>query len=306
MKKYARKTNGLTAKIDNDNIIKTFKTQAKEPATWLFVWVFLFLKTKRRCIYMVRTFCLSSEIDYREVYLNSDLYYKYYEIDNPNNLDIVGFPDGMIDIQVGLSNGEVAIQFVGSFLEGKIATTTSFERCFGIKLRPDVIPVCLIGKMELLNENMRIDVAELLDIDREMVQQIFEESCSVEKKVEIMSTIVKREYIQKQNEITAYVIDVVNKKQGNVNVADIINGLGYSHRYSDTIFKNNVGFTIKKYARIYRLQEAMNMLVDNVENVCYELGYYDQSHFIHDFKKFSSFTPTAFRNVIGVGYMKIV
>ena len=159
---------------------------------------------------MVRTFCLSSEIDYIEVYLNSNLYYKYYEIDNPNNLDIVGFPDGMIDIQVGLSNGKVTIQFVGSFLEGKIATTTSFERCFGIKLRPDVIPVCLIGNMELLNENMRIDVSELLDVDSGMVQQIFEDNCTIEKKIQIMSSIIKREYIQNKNEITAYVINVVN------------------------------------------------------------------------------------------------
>jgi len=42
--KYVEKTNRLTAEIDNDNIIKTFKTQAKEPATWLSAWVFLFLK----------------------------------------------------------------------------------------------------------------------------------------------------------------------------------------------------------------------------------------------------------------------
>lgn len=47
MKKYAKKTNGLTAEIDNDNIIKTFKTQAKEPATRLFVWVFLCFKNKK-------------------------------------------------------------------------------------------------------------------------------------------------------------------------------------------------------------------------------------------------------------------
>lgn len=35
--KYVENTNILTRKIDDDNIIKTFKTQAKEPATWLFV-----------------------------------------------------------------------------------------------------------------------------------------------------------------------------------------------------------------------------------------------------------------------------
>lgn len=35
--KYVENTNILTRKIDDDNIIKTFTTQAKEPATWLFV-----------------------------------------------------------------------------------------------------------------------------------------------------------------------------------------------------------------------------------------------------------------------------
>lgn len=35
--KYVENTNILTSKIDDDNIIKIFKTQAKEPATWLFV-----------------------------------------------------------------------------------------------------------------------------------------------------------------------------------------------------------------------------------------------------------------------------
>lgn len=47
MKKYVEKTNRLTAKKYNDNIIKTFETQAKEPATWLSAWVFLFFKTKK-------------------------------------------------------------------------------------------------------------------------------------------------------------------------------------------------------------------------------------------------------------------
>lgn len=247
---------------------------------------------------MVRTFCLSNKVDYTEVYLNSDIYYKYYEINNPDKLDIVGFPDGMIDIQVGLSNGKITIQFVGSFLEGNIATTTNFEKCFGLKLRPNVIPACLVGKMQMLNENMRINVSDLLNIESGNVEKLFEEECTIENKIEIMNSIIKREYIQNHNEIITYILNAVNRKQGNINVADIINGLGYSHRYSDTIFKNNVGFTIKKYARIYRLQEAMNMLVENAENVCYELGYYDQSHFIHDFKKFSSFTPTAFKNVM--------
>lgn len=252
----------------------------------------------------VRTFCLSDEIDYKEIYLDDGIYSKYYEINNPNNKNIVGLPDGMIDIQIGISKGKISAHFVGSFSEGKTATTGEFDQCFGLKIRPSVLPACLIGRMEELNTNMRIDLSEAFSSNLEITPEIFNENYSTKDRIKFMTHLIKSDNMQERNEIAGYVIDYVNKNSGNVNVAEIVEKLGYSHRYSDTLFKNNVGFSIKKYAGIYRLQEAMEMLVSNNKDVCYELGYYDQSHFIHDFKKFSSFTPKKFCRMIDT--MKIV
>lgn len=242
----------------------------------------------------VRTFCFSDEIKYKEMYLDSNIYYKYYEIHNPKKLDMVGFPDGMTDIQICMYDGHVTAEFVGSLSEGKTATSATYEKCFGLKIRPDVVPSCLVGRMEELNSSMRINLTDLLDINVDIDESIFDDSVSVRQRIAFMTQLVRHEDMQAHNDITSYVIDVVNKNFGNICVSDIVERLGYSHKYSDTVFKNDVGFTMKKYAGILRLQRAMDMLESNRQDIFYDLGYYDQAHFIHDFKRFSSFTPKNF------------
>ena len=40
------------------------------------------------------------------------------------------------------------------------------------------------------------------------------------------------------------------------------------------------------------------MLTNKDGDIYYDLGYYDQSHFIHDFKKFTSLTPNKFTKIL--------
>jgi len=60
------------------------------------------------------------------------------------------------------------------------------------------------------------------------------------------------------------------------------------------LFSNNVGTTPKELIRIYRLQRALKASTINYKNLtklAYSLGYFDQSHFIHDFKDAFGITP---------------
>jgi hypothetical protein len=59
-------------------------------------------------------------------------------------------------------------------------------------------------------------------------------------------------------------------------------------------FKQLSGFPLKLYARIIRFGAAMQRYGNNfrsLTDIAYECGYYDQSHFIHDFKEFSGYHP---------------
>ncbi len=65
-------------------------------------------------------------------------------------------------------------------------------------------------------------------------------------------------------------------------------------------FKRGVGLTPKKYCRVLRFQRALTQAhrgrrVDWTE-VALDCGYYDQAHFIHDFRRFAGVTPSAYED----------
>jgi AraC-like DNA-binding protein len=60
-----------------------------------------------------------------------------------------------------------------------------------------------------------------------------------------------------------------------------------------------VGLTPKRYCRVRRFQRALVSAhrprgVDWAR-VAVDCGYFDQAHFIHDFKSFAGVTPTAYQ-----------
>ena len=60
--------------------------------------------------------------------------------------------------------------------------------------------------------------------------------------------------------------------------------------------KERLGMPAKMYARIARFHKAYKMLESRAiiswTDLTYEAGYYDQTHFIKDFKEFAKLTPT--------------
>lgn len=71
--------------------------------------------------------------------------------------------------------------------------------------------------------------------------------------------------------------------------------IGYSHKHFIDLFRQRVGVTPKQYLKIMRFQRAILAIERGAflprHQIALESGYYDQAHFIHDFKQFSGFTP---------------
>lgn len=83
-------------------------------------------------------------------------------------------------------------------------------------------------------------------------------------------------------------------------VADVADAVGLSVRRFIEAFARDVGLTPKQYCRVRRFQQAVTAAhaareVDWAE-VALSCGYYDQAHFIHDFRAFSGLTPGAYRD----------
>ncbi|MBE0670499.1 MAG: helix-turn-helix transcriptional regulator [Anaerolineales bacterium] len=71
--------------------------------------------------------------------------------------------------------------------------------------------------------------------------------------------------------------------------------IGYSQKHFIDLFKGQVGLSPKQYLKIMRFQKAIQEIEAerfiHWSGIAAESGFYDQAHFIHDFKEFSGFTP---------------
>lgn len=81
-------------------------------------------------------------------------------------------------------------------------------------------------------------------------------------------------------------------------LAEITAGTGLSQRRFIELFRAQVGLTPKRYHRVRRFQEAIRMIEHGRRMEWAELalacGYYDQAHFIRDFRAFSGINPSAY------------
>jgi AraC-like DNA-binding protein len=81
---------------------------------------------------------------------------------------------------------------------------------------------------------------------------------------------------------------------GITSVSALAEKYNFSTRQFERKFKEYSGFSPKLYLRIVRFESALKEYGSNnksLTEIAYKCGYYDQSHFIHEFKLFSGYHP---------------
>jgi AraC-like DNA-binding protein len=90
----------------------------------------------------------------------------------------------------------------------------------------------------------------------------------------------------------------ITQSQGEYSVQDLVKLIGFSERQLERKFKKQVGITPKVLARIMRFQKFLALTQTTKEltltDAALACGYYDQSHFIRDFTKFSGVSPLTY------------
>jgi AraC-like DNA-binding protein len=81
-------------------------------------------------------------------------------------------------------------------------------------------------------------------------------------------------------------------------VSSIVDDVGMSQRRFIEIFRSEVGVTPKAFARLRRFQHVLGFVEHLTEvdwiDVAQRYGYFDQAHFIHDFREFSGVSPSVY------------
>lgn len=81
-------------------------------------------------------------------------------------------------------------------------------------------------------------------------------------------------------------------------IADVSDYIGISSRRFIQLFSNQVGLTPKLFCRVRRFQQILQLIHKGGEVDWVDLaagcGYFDQAHFIHDFRAFSGMSPSTY------------
>jgi len=90
------------------------------------------------------------------------------------------------------------------------------------------------------------------------------------------------------------IIEKIEADRSITRVENIVSFFGVNKRTLQRLFHVYVGVSPKWVIKKYRLHEVLekfeNGFVD-IQDIIYELGYFDQSHFIKDFKEFTGIAP---------------
>lgn len=146
----------------------------------------------------------------------------------------------------------------------------------------------------------------LLDIDVELEQKgkefrgQLEAGHSFEGLIEAAESFLNL-YLSKnkmQEGYSAHAIEMIMHHEGDISMAAISKTLHISERHLLRTFTIEVGISPKLYARIVRFNRTCSFLEIHpkmkVQDVVYQFGYFDQSHLIHDFRRFSGKNPAGY------------
>lgn len=82
-------------------------------------------------------------------------------------------------------------------------------------------------------------------------------------------------------------------------VSQVVEAIGLSTTRFIQVFREDVGMTPKQFCRVQRFQHALRLIANSRiikwADVALRCGYYDQSHFINDFRALAGITPATYK-----------
>ena len=98
-----------------------------------------------------------------------------------------------------------------------------------------------------------------------------------------------------------YALDEFHRGPQMRTIAQVTERIGLSPRRFIEVFREQVGMTPKLFCRVQRFQQVVRTISagGSVEwsDVALACGYFDQAHFIHDFRAFSGLSPAAYQRL---------
>ena len=215
-------------------------------------------------------------------------------------------PDGCIDVVLGFSgqadDPESALA-VGTMTRALILDSVSAPECYvGVRFRP-AKAAAFIG----------VPAHELTDL-RVSIDDIWHDGGQVREAIAVSTNAIARVHALERVLLARMPRDVPGQADvdeairrivdagGSLGITMLAPALGVTRQHLARRFSQLVGVSPKTFARVVRLGRVVERVRHvpagepvNWSTLALELGYYDQSHLVDEFREMTGLTPTAWR-----------
>jgi AraC-like DNA-binding protein len=224
-------------------------------------------------------------------------------------------PNGQIKLSVAFCNGIVAAMNGKSFTskEQNISLTGLTDVPVILDVEKDIATGTIVVEFSphgayrffhLSLDEIKNQIHPLTDILGTVARQLENQISNVRSlggKVALLQQFLLKQFTQQaEDSIFEYCVKKITASKGKITVKELEKKTGYSSRWLNMKFGDKLGISPKNLSTIIRFNQYYNAVANNNEmdfmrNAFYD-HYYDQSHFLKEFKRFTGLSHSGFEN----------
>jgi len=170
---------------------------------------------------------------------------------------------------------------------------------FVVRFHPHgFLPFTTIPIKEMENTPVALD--RLFGEDGTALEQKILRAKKTEERITFIETFLLDRLNSKEvtDRIVQSTIETITTANGQLSVEELSQKSNLNRRQLSRKFSSDIGLSPKQLSKTIRLQATLKMLLNNdgtsLTDLAYENEFYDQAHFIKEFKAFTGLTPKEF------------
>lgn len=129
-------------------------------------------------------------------------------------------------------------------------------------------------------------------------KNVLESKTATEKINTVEEFLLKKLDAAAIDRVVQSTIDTILTANGQISIGELSKQTNINRRQLERKFSSAVGLSPKQLSKTVRLQATLKLLLNKeyttLTELAHESEYYDQAHFIKDFKEFTGLTPKEF------------
>lgn len=211
---------------------------------------------------------------------------------------IVHAGEPFVEVAGGRRRLQERVLYAGQITRAVQVAPSGYSRLAGARLRPHGGFALFGGSQRRYTDR----IVPLADIDAKLARRLARAVAGLGLSGDLVpaldAALVPAVATAAQTVVVAPAVSLAIEQRGLVRIADLAAHAGLGERQFERRFQEQVGLPPKLFVRILRFQEVLNAIRYGLDatswaDVAAAHGFYDQAHFIHDFKGFVGESPAA-------------